>query len=173
MTLFGDILRRRRLRKALTEAIVLKVLRNCNFTEEETQWLLVGGLQRPLGDEFAGELFLTNRFRRIKYMHFLAWLIEECGRCLNSQGVVNEQFPNYSTVDIANAVDSLLDYLLNAFRFAFESEHGPGAAGREAIRAFYDLPRDRCGPRTKRNISRIEKDQRLTDFMKRFSTRTS
>jgi len=155
MTWLSKILSKRRLRKDVAEAIVLDVLRGTDFSEEELQWLLVGGPERPLGDVFAGEHFLSDGFRRIRYVHFLGWLIDECGRCLNGQGVVDRQFKNSTLEQIEEAIDPLLDYLLNGLRFVFESRQGPGAAGQEVVRAFQRLPREKCGTKARKNILTI------------------
>lgn len=78
----GDIQKRRRLRKAIAEAIVLEALRGHDFPDDELARLTVGGPERPLGDVFDGEYFLMDRFCRTRYVFYLACLISECGKCL-------------------------------------------------------------------------------------------
>ena len=144
------------------------VVRGCDFGETDLQWLLVGGPQRPLGDVFAAERFLADRFRRIRYVHFMGWLIGECASCLRGAGAVAKRFGTSSPGEITEAIDPLLEYLLSALRYVLKSEQGPGAAGKEAVRHFDSLPRDRCGPKARRAIAVIEGDRRLVEFMMRF-----
>jgi hypothetical protein len=63
-----------------------------------------------------------------------------------------------TTSEVVEAIDPLLDYLLNAVELVFDRAGGFSQAGAEA---FFAIPRNRCGTRTRAHIAAIEKNERL------------
>jgi hypothetical protein len=160
--------RKRRLRKAFSETVFWEVYSDFPWTELERQHIFLGGPRRPLGDVVSGEFFLSDPNRRSKYLFALTKLIECYSRILQDDRTVFPPNCDATTSEAAEAIDSVLDYLLNAVEFVVGTAGGFSPAG---AAAFFTIPRAQCGKRTRSHIEAIERNERLLAGLRELAER--